>query len=43
MANVVLGSPNEKRDSNQTVKVFSSEVRLADHMVKFCPLTRTSE
>ena len=40
---LVLSSPNEKRDGNQTVKVFSSEVRITDGMFKFCVLTRMSE
>jgi hypothetical protein len=43
MADFELGSPNEKRDSKQTIKVLSSEVRLVDHIPGFCTLTRMSE
>lgn len=36
MPDIRLGSPNEKCDSEKTVKVLSSEVRLVIHIPELC-------
>lgn len=42
MADIMLGSPNEKRDCNQTVKVLPGEVKPVDRTLDCCNLTQTS-
>lgn len=43
IADINLGSPNEKRDSGEAIKVLSGEVRFPEYISEFYTLTQTSE